>query len=141
MKTFLYFLTGCAIIGFLISTIIGSLPVLPYASRALLMSVEKGQYQQAYNMFSKDYQSRHDFQEFVKIVRMSGLEDYKEVNWLKNVINEDHKEGHAVGIVTTKSNKKIPIKIDFIQLQGKGYFSKSWAIDDLKTGQAAIIDH
>lgn len=122
----------CVLIGFGVSFIFGVLPVFSFVSKGFLVTVENGKFNEAYSLLSSNYQNRYKIQDFIKDMHESGLDQYQDVQWLKTVTDKDHARGYVMGVVTTKQKRKIPLEIEFVQVQGSDWLDKGWRIDNIR---------
>lgn len=129
MKKILYFFAGCIVIGLLISTFFAALPVFTITGKGFLAALSEGNYEQPYAMCSKSFKQKYTIADFKRIIDHSGLNDYKSVEWVENVNDDQHKSGYLLGVVLTKDNKRIMIKLNFIQEIFKSDSNKRWRID------------
>ncbi|MFI4937855.1 MAG: hypothetical protein ACHQJ6_05020 [Candidatus Berkiellales bacterium] len=138
MKGFLYFIGICAAIGVLLSIFISALPVFQVATKGLLLSIQHKQYQQAYAMFSPEFKKRYDFPTFITLMDRSGLQEYKEFQVFANELDKEKTHGYISGVVITKQNDRIPIRLLFIKKAGSGMINNEWSIADIQIGPGAI---
>lgn len=138
MKGLLYFLSGCLIIGFILSTVLTVMPVFPIITKGFLVSIEQKQYPQAYKLFSTQFQKQVDLAKFIEMIKRSGLEDYREFKENANVMDKNKQKGYISGVIITKQNERIPIKIEFIKEKGTSWSDSGWHISNIKLGEEAI---
>lgn len=141
MRKLAYFFIGCIIISLIIATLFSSFPVFTVMGRGFLMSLSNGQYQQAYDMLSKDFKSRNTFDDFKLRVDELSLNRYESVNWTVENIAKDKSGATIAGTVVTKDGKQLSIEMQFIKAQGDNFLEQGWRIDGLYVKQIGIIDN
>lgn len=143
LKGFLTFIVVCGLIGVLIGYLLSRVPVMSLGSNAFLISVANEQYQQAYMLLSPEFQKNVDLEKFKDNVKISHLDQYKSVVWLKTDIYPQQQGGRVLGRITTKDNQQFLIQFEYVLVQGEKPTQKSWLInsisypkDETDTGQA-----
>lgn len=128
MKTILYFFGIMFIVLATFGVIMSRNANMSTGAEGVLVLIQKGQFQQAYTFFTKDFQSRYPYAEFQKNIKESGLLDYQSVNWTKEETAPERNRIFLAGIITTKQNVHLLIEFDFV----KEDFLSTWLINDLR---------
>lgn len=131
MRKILYFITGLAIIGMIIGSIFSFLPVFTITGNNFLTTVSQGRFEQAYTFLSENYQKKQTLDQFTALMKEKQLDNFKSVNWIKNVTNDDKISGFVVGIVTTQEGESVTIQLNFKQKNSDNFFAQAWQIDDI----------
>lgn len=139
LKGILYFFGGCLLIGLILSFGLSKIPALSMAGKSILTMISQHQYSQAYGYFSKDFKNRYSLPVFTKMVDESGLTNYEDVAWTKEIISKDKKKGYLAGMVKTTQNIDIAIEIDFVDEAAPGSYAPQWLINDLRVKKQNIL--
>lgn len=138
MKKILYFFLGCAVIGFIASLVLSTLPAFDMAGTAILRSLKEGSYEQAYTMFSPDLKKRFPVSNLVLFSDEYNLRDFKEVKWLKSVTNPNKLSGYIVGDMKI-GETTVPIELQFVKVKTNNFFqAETWFVDDIFVGKDVI---
>lgn len=137
MKGVLYFLGGCVVVGFIIALVFSNISVFPYIGKGFLASIEQGNYPQAYQVLSTEFKEKVNLPTFVKLSKRNGLEEYKSVEWFKDVYDEKQKVGYVIGTITTKKGQRLIIRLDFIQEKDIRPQDKGWRINEINVKNLA----
>lgn len=138
MKGLLYFLSGCLIIGFILSTVLTVMPVYPIITKGFLISIEQKQLDQAYKLLSIQYKHQMDRTKFAEFLKSSKLDQYKEFKETNNVMDKAKNQGYITGVMITQKNERIPLRLDFVQEKGNSWSDSGWHINDIKVGEKAL---
>ncbi len=131
IKGFLIFIVSCAIIGVFVGYLLSRMPVLTVGARGFLLAVSAGQYDQAYSLMTPGFKERNDLETFKTILQQSGIDQYKDIVWLKDATFPQG-GGYAVGRVTTKQNTQFLIEFQFAVVQAKNKSQKGWFINNIR---------
>ncbi|MGE3318879.1 MAG: hypothetical protein AB7I18_06245 [Candidatus Berkiella sp.] len=137
MKKILYFFLGCAIIGFIASLILSTLPAFEMAGGAILRALKEGSYEQAYAMFSPDLKERFPIQNVIQFSNQYDLKNFKEVKWLKNETNANKTSGYIVGEMKI-GDGSLPIELQFVKIKSNTFYGSTWYVDDVFVGRDVI---
>lgn len=139
MKKLLYFIIGCVVFGIGMGMVIGTMPAFEMLGSSFLLNIKQGNYQQAYSTFSPECQRRLPMQNFVLFAHKNQLNTYKEVKWLKTVMNPDKSSGYILGDVKINDNEVLPIEMQFVKLKTEGFQGYGWFVDDIFVGKEVIL--
>lgn len=134
IKGFLIFVVICGIIGYFIGYFLSSMPILTYASKAFLVTLSQKQYDQAYSLLSPSFQQRADLATFKATVESTGLDQYKDVVWIKNETYPQDNTGLVVGVVTTYQDKQFVVEFQYAVI-GTTASDKRWLINNIRFPQ------
>jgi hypothetical protein len=128
------------VIGFIMSLVIGNLPAFQMVGTSVLLNIKQGNYTQAYSVFSPEYKKRLPLENFINFAATNRLNLYKDVKWLKTVVNKDKKTGYILGDMTLGENEITPIEFQFVKVPAEGvYQHETWYIDDMYVGKDVVI--
>lgn len=131
MKGILYFL-GITLVILMISAFVMTRTLnMSMGATGLLVIIEKERFEQAYAFFTKDFQTRYPYKEFVQGLKESGLVDYQSVKWTSEEVAPNHQQIVVAGVITTKKNKHYLIKMEFV----KANFLSTWLVNNLQIKQ------
>lgn len=139
MKKILYFIIGCIVFGIGMGMVIGTMPAFEMLGTSFFVNVKQGNYQQAYSIFSPECQQRLPMSNFVLFMNKNGFNNYKEVKWLKTVVNPDKASGYILGDVKISEKEVVPIEMQFVKLKTQGFQGYGWFVDDLFVGKEVIL--
>jgi len=131
MKGVFYFLGGCVVVGFIIALVFSNISVFPYIGKSFLVSIEQGNYPQAYQVLSTEFKKKVNLPTFARLSKNNGLEEYQSVEWYKDVYDDKEKTGYVIGTITTKKGQRLIIRLDFIQEKNIGPQDKGWRINEI----------
>ncbi|MCS5711198.1 hypothetical protein [Candidatus Berkiella aquae] len=138
MKKILYFFIGCAIVGFIGSLVIGTLPAFEMLGTSFLLNIKQGSYPVAYDIFSVDYKQRHDLESFKQQVDQYNFKQYSDVKWLKSVTRPNKTSGYLLGEVAV-GDQKIPLEFQFVKTTKNTAKQRAgWYVDDMFIGPEVI---
>jgi hypothetical protein len=140
MKKLLYFFLGCIVLGVAMSMVIGTLPALQMVGTSFLVNIKEGNFIQAYTVFSPDCKQRLPLENFVNYSKLNKLNHYKEVKWLKTVMEPNKTRGYILGDVTLNTAEVVPIELQFVKLKTSSTLqSEGWFVDDMFVGKEVIL--
>lgn len=131
IKGFLIFIVSCAIIGVFVGYMLSKVPVLTVGARGFLLAVSAGQYDQAYALMTPGFKERNDLETFKTNLKISGIDQYKDIVWLKSETFPQG-GGYAVGRMTTKQGTQFLIEFQFAVLEGINKNQKGWFINNIR---------
>lgn len=134
MKFLLYFFGVCVVLGIIFTMVLSMLPVYSTMSRGFLVAVEYKRYPEAYSLMATEFKQTHNIETFIKMTQSIGLQNYKSLSVTNQIISDDKKHAYLTGMMTTKDNKRIPIRIDFVKEPKKTLADKEWLITGVKVG-------
>lgn len=140
MKKILYFFLGCAIIGFMASLVLSTMPAFEMAGTSILRTLKDGNYEQAYTMFSPDLQSRFPLQNVIGFSNQYDLKNFKEVKWLKSINDPNKRTGYIIGDMKIGENI-VPIELHFVKVKTNSFQGATWFLDDIFIGKDVIKRH
>src|SRR5262245_41433597 len=117
VKVLLYFIGIFAALGIIFAIVISMLPAHSMMTKGFLISIRHNQYAQAYALFSDDFKHKVDFQNFVKSIENSGLQQNTDYTLTSEVVTD--KQATLKAMVLVKSNKRIPLTIEFAKQEKK----------------------
>lgn len=106
-------------------------PALQVAGKSFMWSVSNDQYDAAYEFMSTRFKKATKREQFVTMVQRTGLDEYQEVVWEVEEFAKDKQSAYIQGVVTTKNNKRILIRFDFVFEEGAGILDKKWTLDKI----------
>lgn len=140
MKKLLYFFLGCIILGVAMAMVIGTLPALQMVGSSFLLNIKEGNYPQAYTVFSPDCKRRLPMENFVNFSKLHKLDHYKDVKWIKTVMEPDKTRGYILGDITLSTQEILPIELQFVKLKTSSTLrSEGWFVDDMFVGKEVIL--
>ncbi len=140
MKKLLYFFLGCIVFGVAMSMVISTLPALQMVGTSFLVNIKEGNFSQAYTIFSPDCKQRLPMENFINFSKMNKLNQYKDVKWLKTVIEPNKVRGYILGDITLSNHEVVPIELQFIKLKTSSTLqSEGWFVDDMFVGKEVIL--
>lgn len=137
MKKIIYFFLGCAVIGFIASLVLSTLPAFEMAGTSVLRTLKEGNYQQAYTLFSPDLQSRFPLENVSLFANEYNLKDFKEVKWLKSITDPNKRAGYIIGDMKI-GDKTVPIELHFVKIKSSTLAGSTWYLDDVFVGPDVI---
>ncbi|MBS0287938.1 MAG: hypothetical protein JSR17_11615 [Proteobacteria bacterium] len=132
LKGFFAFIVTCGLIGVFIGYMLSKVPVMTLGAKGFLIAVSSGQYQQAYALLTPEFQKTTDFESFKENVKITGLDQYKNIVWLKNEVFPQQQGGVVLGRLITKDNHQFLVQFEFKLLQGEKKTQKSWLISSIR---------
>ena len=131
MRKIAYFFLICTVVGLIISAVFQSFPLFTVIGRGLLLSLSTNQYEQAYGMFTSDFQNRNSFTNFKDKVHALGLDQYENVIWTNQLEDKQNLSATIKGTVFLKDKRQLEIQLEMIQVRGASATDKGWRIDNM----------
>ncbi len=105
--------------------------VFSVSAKGFFITLQQGHYDVAYGFMSDQYKRENTLETFKAQMEQTGLNQYRTSDWIKTFKSDDDTTGYVMGTITTKTGRKIPIKINYIAT-GTSWMNREWRIQSIE---------